>query len=124
RVSEFQPNEDRAGAYAISAERGYGRELANLIFHISLVAVLITVAFGRLVYYEGQVIVVTDTGSTDLERSNEVCNTSLSNYDSFRVVALFDGTRLHEFCFQARDLVADYLPNGQAVMFIPNISFA
>src|SRR5699024_12664668 len=67
RVSEFQPNEDRAGAYAISAERGYGRELANLIFHISLVAVLITVAFGRLVYYEGQVIVVTDTGSTDLE---------------------------------------------------------
>ena len=49
RVSEFQPNEDRAGAYAISAERGYGRELANLIFHISLVAVLITVAFGRLV---------------------------------------------------------------------------
>src|SRR5690625_37616 len=36
RVSEFSAEEDRAGAYTISAERGYGRELANLIFHISL----------------------------------------------------------------------------------------
>src|SRR5690625_7181967 len=84
RVSEFSAEEDRAGAYAISAERGYGRELANLIFHIALVAVLVTVAFGRMVYYEGQVIVITNTGSSDLEYSTEFCNTLLSNYDSFR----------------------------------------
>ena len=124
RVSEFSAEEDRAGAYTISAERGYGRELANLIFHISLVAVLLTVAFGRLVYYEGQVIVITNTGSTDLEQSTEFCNTSLSNYDSFRAGPLFDGTGLHEFCIQAHDFVADYLPNGQAEMFTSNISYA
>ena len=124
RVSEFSAEEDRAGAYTISAERGYGRELANLIFHISLVAVLLTVAFGRLVYYEGQVIVITNTGSTDLEQSTEFCNTSSSNYDSFRAGPLFDGTGLHEFCIQAHDFVADYLPNGQAEMFTSNISYA
>ncbi|MFH0411016.1 cytochrome c biogenesis protein ResB [Corynebacterium sp. L4756] len=124
RVSEFKPDEDRAGAHTFSAERGYARELANLIFHISLVAILVFVAFGRLVYYEGQVIVVTNTGSSDLEQSTEFCNTSLSNYDSFRAGSLFDGTGLHDFCFQAHDFIGDYLPNGQAEMFTSNISYA
>src|SRR5699024_4694240 len=84
--------------------------------------VLLTVAFGRLVYYEGQVIVITNTGSADLEQSTEFCNTSLSNYDSFRASPLFDGTGLHEFCIQAHDFVADYLPNGQAEILTSNIS--
>src|SRR5699024_7791430 len=91
---------------------------------ISLVAVLVTVAFGRMVYYEGQVIVITNTGSSDLEKSTEFCNTSLSNYDSFRAGPLFDGTGLHEFCLAAHDFVADYLPNGQTEMFTSNISYA
>ncbi len=63
RVAEYAPEEDRAGVHTFSAERGYGRELANLIFHVALVAILVTVAAGRLVNYEGQVIVVTECPS-------------------------------------------------------------
>ncbi|MDY3128080.1 MAG: cytochrome c biogenesis protein ResB [Corynebacterium sp.] len=124
RIAETNAESDRAGAYSISAERGYGRELANLIFHISLVAVLVSMACGRLLHYEGQVIVVTNTGSSQLEQTPEFCNTSLSNYDSFRAGALFDGTGLHPFCFQAHGFIADYLPNGQAEMFTSNLSYA
>lgn len=128
RVSEYSPAEDRAGALSFSAERGYGRELANLIFHVALVAMLVTVAAGRLTNYEGQVIVVTESGSQDKSaasgQNTEFCNTSTSNFDSFRAGALFDGTGLHPFCILAHDFSADYLPNGQAEMFSSNISYA
>ena len=128
RVAEYTPDKDRAGAHTFSAERGYGRELANLIFHVALVAILVTVAAGRLVNYEGQVIVVTESGSRggniSLEQSAEFCNTSTSNFDSFRAGPLFDGTGLHPFCMIAHNFTAKYLPNGQAEMFTSNVSYA
>lgn len=128
RVSETSAEDDRAGLKSFSAERGYARELCNLIFHVALVAILVTVAAGRMVNYEGQVIVVTESGSqgkeASLEQSTEFCNTSTSNYDSFRAGSLFDGTGLHPFCFVAHDFTADYLDNGQAEMFTSNVSYA
>lgn len=128
RVAEYPAEEDRAGAVSLSAERGYARELCNLIFHIALVAMLLTIAAGKLLHYEGQVIVVTESGSydhaVDVDQSKEFCNTSTSNFDSFRAGALFDGTGLNPFCFVAHDFAAEYLPNGQAKMFTSNVSFA
>ena len=126
-VSEHSPAQDRAGAYSISAEKGYGRELANLIFHLALVAMMLTMAAGAMVRYEGQAIVVTDSQSpyaVDVEQSQEFCNTSTANYDSFRAGPLFDGTGLHPFCFISHNFHADYLANGQAEMFTSDISYA
>ena len=126
RVSVFSAEEDRAGVRSLSAERGYAREFFNLVFHLGLVAILVTIAAGRMVYYEGQVIVVTESGSTGavaLDQSTEFCNTSDSNFDSFRSGPLYRG-KLSPFCFIAHDFTADYLPNGQAEMFTSNISYA
>lgn len=126
RVSVFSAEEDRAGVRSLSAERGYAREFFNLVFHLGLVAILVTIAAGRMVYYEGQVIVVTESGSTGavaLGQSTEFCNTSDSNFDSFRSGPLYRG-KLSPFCFIAHDFTADYLPNGQAEMFTSNISYA
>lgn len=124
RVSEYTPEQDRVGMYSISAERGYARELCNLIFHIGLVAMLVVIAAGRMLHYEGMVIVVTGSGDNKVEQSTEFCNTSTSNFDSFRAGNLFDGTGLHPFCLVAHDFTADYLPNGQAKMFTSNVSYA
>ncbi|WP_201775056.1 cytochrome c biogenesis protein ResB [Corynebacterium uterequi] len=126
-VAEFSPGEDRAGARSLSAERGYGRELANLVFHVGIVALLLTMVGGRMVYYEGQVIKVTDSDSptaVPVEQSKEFCNTSTSNFDSFRAGPTFDGTGLTPFCFIAHNFHADYLPSGQAEMFTSDISYA
>ncbi|MGD7003121.1 cytochrome c biogenesis protein ResB [Corynebacterium halotolerans] len=120
-VSETEPENDRAGAKSFAAEKGYAREFFNLVFHISLVGMLVTVALGRMIYYEGMVIVVT---GTEEDRSSEFCNTSTSNFDSFRAGPVFDGTGLTPFCFTAHDFSADYLPSGQAEMFTSNISYA
>ena len=127
KTAEYEPGQDRAGVFSIAAERGYTRELANLIFHLALVFMLLTIAAGRLVYYEGMVIVVTDSGnyaSVNANEDMEFCNTSTANFDSFRAGPLFDGTGLTTFCFEVHDFAADYLPNGQAEMFTSNISYA
>lgn len=126
-VAEYSADEDRAGKFSLAAERGYGRELANLLFHLGLVGMIATVALGKMVYYEGQVIVVTESGNYEtppINQNTEFCNTSTANFDSFRAGPLFDGTGLTTFCFDAHDFSADYLPNGQAEMFTSNVSYA
>ena len=45
-----EADKDRAGKWSYSAERGYMREASNLVFHLSLVGVLVTILIGRLVY--------------------------------------------------------------------------
>ena len=127
RVAEYAPEDDRAGAYSISAERGYSRELANLIFHVAIVGIIGIFAFGRMVFYEGQVIVVTNSESeyaVPVEQSREFCNTSPANFDTFRAGPLFDGTGLTPFCLVSHNFTADYLSNGQADSFSSAISYA
>lgn len=117
-IRENGPEEDRAGHWSISAEKGYLREAANLVFHLSLVGILAAVGLGRLAYYEGQVIVVAGT------EQSEFCNSAVSNFDSFRHGALFDGTGLTPFCVNVKDFSATYMPTGQAVEFASNIDWA
>ena len=125
-VASYEPDEDRAGAYSISAERGYTRELMNLIFHIGIVAMILTFVAGRLVFYEGQVIVVTNSeaeSAVPVEQSRVFCNTSPANFDVFRAGPLFDGTGLTPFCFESQNFSATYLNNGQANEFSSDITY-
>lgn len=129
-LTETPAAEDRAGALSFSAERGFFREFGNLMFHLGLVALLITIAAGKLLYYEGQIILITDTGTEIQDEAVQgavntpFCNTAPANFDSLRPGLLFDGTGLNPFCVQVEDFVADYLPNGQAEMFTSNIRWA
>ncbi len=100
----------------VSAEKGYLREAGNLVFHFSLIGLLVTVAIGKLVGYEGSVIVIADGGPG-------FCNTSPAVYDSFRAGSATDGTGLAPFCIKVNDFSADYLDTGQAEMFTSNISY-
>ncbi|MEP6561113.1 MAG: cytochrome c biogenesis protein ResB, partial [Nakamurella sp.] len=72
-------------AVTLSAERGYLREIGNLVFHLSLLGLLVAIAVGKIVGYEGSVIV--NTGS-------QFCSTSPASYDNFRPGLLVDGTQL------------------------------
>lgn len=120
-LASYQPAEDRAGLRSFAAEKGYLRELFNLLFHLGLVGMLAAIAIGRLVYYEGQVIVI---ASDKPEVNSQFCNTATANFDSFRAGLLFDGTGLNTYCFDAHNFSADYLPNGQAESFQSEVSYA
>ncbi|WP_417554983.1 cytochrome c biogenesis protein ResB [Microbacterium sp.] len=49
---------DRGRVWSVSAERGYWRETGNLVFHIALVGILITVGIGGGYAYTGQKVIV------------------------------------------------------------------
>lgn len=120
RGGATEASEDRAGKWSFAAERGYMREASNLVFHLSLVGILVTVLLGRLVYYEGQVIVIAGTDSP----SSEFCNSAVANFDSMRYGPVFDGTTLTPFCVNVKNFEAEYLPSGQATSFSSDIDFA
>ncbi|MGH3966447.1 MAG: cytochrome c biogenesis protein ResB, partial [Pseudonocardiaceae bacterium] len=93
------------GARTLSAERGYLREAGNLIFHVALLGLLVSFAIGKLVGYEGQVIV--------LANGSQFCNSGPLAYDSFRPGLTVDGTALDPFCVQVDGFTPTYLSTGQ-----------
>ncbi|WP_077078424.1 cytochrome c biogenesis protein ResB [Mycobacterium numidiamassiliense] len=108
-------NEDTE-AVEISAEKGYLRELGNIVFHFSLLGLLVAVAVGKLFGYEGNVIVIADGGPG-------FCSASPAAFDSFRAGNTVDGTSLHPICVRVNDFQAHYLPSGQATSFAANIDY-
>jgi cytochrome c biogenesis protein len=113
-VREESDAEGRA-SYTVSAEKGYLREAGNLVFHLALLGLLIGFAAGKLLGYEGQVIVLTG--------GNQFCNSGILGYDSFRAGALVDGTSLSPFCVKVDTFDAEYLPNGQPEQYRSNIGY-
>ncbi|MFD5213535.1 cytochrome c biogenesis protein ResB [Microbacterium sp. NPDC058345] len=62
RVARYDGGTGRnARVWSVSAERGYGRETGNLLFHIALVGVLVAVGVGGGFAYTGQKVVVEGT---------------------------------------------------------------
>ncbi|OCG76038.1 cytochrome c biogenesis protein ResB [Microbacterium sediminis] len=78
---------DAAGVWSVSAERGYLRETGNLVFHASLVGVLVSVLITGGFAYTGQRVIV--EGSTFVN--------SLSDYSSFTPGRFVDDTALDPY---------------------------
>ncbi|WP_199254015.1 cytochrome c biogenesis protein ResB [Mycolicibacterium mengxianglii] len=104
------------GSVEISAEKGYLREFGNLVFHFSLLGILVAIAAGKLFGYEGNVIVIADGGPG-------FCSASPAAFDSFRAGNTVDGTSLHPMCVRVNDFEAEYLPTGQATSFAAEIDY-
>ncbi|MFC7618030.1 cytochrome c biogenesis protein ResB [Actinokineospora soli] len=103
------------GARTISAEKGYLRETGNLLFHFAMLGLIVALAIGKMINYEGQVIV--------LANGSQFCNAGTLGYDSFRPGLRVDGTELTPFCLRVNDFRADYLPSGVADQFTAGIDY-
>ena len=116
RLRGWRRTERPAGAgRTISAEKGYLREAGNLLFHLSLIGLLLGFAAGKLFGYEGQVIVMSGGG--------QFCNTGILGYDTFRAGLRVDGTGLAPFCVRVDDFEAEFLPNGQPDSFRATLGY-
>ncbi|GAT15628.1 cytochrome c biogenesis protein ResB [Mycolicibacterium thermoresistibile] len=107
---------EQDGVTEISAEKGYLREFGNIVFHFSLLGLLVAVAVGKMFGYEGQVIVVAD-GQPGF------CSASPAAFDSFRAGNTVDGTSLHPICLRVNGFDAEYLPSGQATSYAADIEY-
>ena len=92
-----------AGESEVAAERGYLREAGNLLFHVSLLVVLVGFAMGSLFGFTGGVIVVKGQGFSN----------SLSQYDDFAPGALFGADDLAPFNFTIDDFRVEFLRSGE-----------
>jgi len=71
-------------ATEVAAERGYLRETGNLIFHVALIGVLVSVGFGGAYSYSGQRVLI----------EGETFVNNLASYDSFAPGAFFNTNSL------------------------------
>lgn len=91
---------------SISAERGYLRETGNLVFHISMLALLLVVGIGSGFGYTGQRLLVEGRG---------FANTQVS-YDTFTSGRWFDEGMLEPFSVSLDDLDVVYeMENPNAI---------
>jgi cytochrome c biogenesis protein len=116
RTAIRHEDEGASDVVEISAEKGYLREFGNIVFHFSLLGLLVAVAVGKLFGYEGNVIVIADGGAG-------FCSASPAAFDSFRAGNTVDGTSLHPLCIRVNDFAANYLPSGQATSFAADIDY-
>lgn len=79
--------DDATAQPSVGAERGLAKEFGNLVFHISLMGVLVAVAIGGLFGYTGQKVVV--EGDTFVN--------TLIGYDSFSPGSNFSDDRLEPY---------------------------
>lgn len=78
---------------AVAAERGYLREAGNLVFHVSLLVLLLGVAIGALWGWHGTSVVIVGQGFSN----------TLTQYDDLSAGAQFSDTDLKPFNVAVKD---------------------
>ena len=94
----------------VAAEKGYLRETGNLLFHAALIALLISVAYGALFGWRGNVIVREGTGFSN----------TLTQYDAWGGGRLVDAANLPPFSFTLEDFRVDF-ERGEAQRGAPRL---
>ncbi len=98
----------------LSAEKGYLRETGNLLFHVSLVALLVGIALGGLFGFKGTVLVTEGSGFSN----------AVFNYDDITPGRRFSPDDLAPFRFTLDDFLATYTESGTARKYQAQLSWA
>jgi cytochrome c biogenesis protein len=97
----------------LSAEKGYLKETGNLLFHLSLIALLLGLAGGKLWGYEGSILVTEGQG---------FCN-SFQQYDTYASGPLVASSDLTPLCVDLDQFRAKYEENLTAASFTADITY-
>ncbi|MEH1012400.1 cytochrome c biogenesis protein ResB [Micromonospora sp. CPCC 206060] len=89
----------------VSAEKGYLKETGNLLFHLSLIAVLVGVALGSWYGWHGNRLLVAGA-------ENAFCN-NRQQFSEAQLGPQVDAADLPRFCLTLTDFQARFLPSGQ-----------
>jgi cytochrome c biogenesis protein len=100
------------GSTAVSAERGYLREVGNLLFHLAVLVVLLGFALGGLFGYKGGVILVTGTPFAN----------NPTQYDDFVPGSLFQADRMDDFRFTVDDFDLEWITSGERMGMARNFN--
>lgn len=91
-------HDEGGGTWSVSAERGYLRETGNLVFHLALVGLLVSMATGQLLHYRGQALVVQGRGFAN----------AVVDYDTFEQGTAFTPSSLVPFTLRLDDFESEF----------------
>lgn len=94
---------------SVAAEKGYLKETGNLLFHFSLIGVLVGIGLGSWYGWHGNRLLVAGP-------DNAFCNT-LQQYSESKLGHRVDAGDLPPFCLELTDFQARFLPTGQPESF-------
>ncbi|WP_068403187.1 cytochrome c biogenesis protein ResB [Kribbia dieselivorans] len=83
---------------SVSAEGGYAKETGNLLFHISMLGIIVGVAIGHLYGWKGDVIVP----------AGQTFTNTLTRYDTFSPGPLVDPSKLSPFTIKVDSMDAHF----------------
>ena len=87
---------------AVSAEKGHAREAGNLLFHLSVLVVLVGFAMGSLFGFKAGLIVVVGNGWSN----------NATQYDEFEPGSLFGADDMEGFAVDVTDFDIEWLTDG------------
>lgn len=88
---------------SIAAERGYLREVGNLVFHIAVVVVLLGIAVGSLFGFRGTAMVIAGNGFAN----------TVTQYDGYQSGQYFSESQLPPFAFTVERFEAEFETRGE-----------
>jgi cytochrome c biogenesis protein len=117
RGYRVEVRDDDGARPSLGAERGFAKEVGNLVFHTSLIGVLVSVAVGGLFGYSGQRILV--EGDTFVN--------TLVGYDQFTPGTNFQSSQLQPYSIQLDKFAVTFDREskrkvGQPIDFTANVT--
>ncbi len=98
----------------VSAEKGYLREAGNLLFHLALVGVLVSIALGGLFGYKADKLLVEGQGFAD----------TTAALDEFNPGRLVSGSDLAPFSLTLNSFSASYEASGEPAAFHAYVTYS
>lgn len=96
----------------LTAERGYARESGNILFHLALIGILVSFAWGQLATYSAQVIVA----------EGESFANSVVDFDSYEAGSLVQSGSLNPFTVRLDQLESSFTLAGRPESFIADVT--
>lgn len=107
RNRRFRVREEEDGALVVSAEKGYLKETGNLLFHLALLGIIVSVAIGHLFGWRGEIIV----------REGETFTTGAGSFDTLNLGPLVDEGDIPVFSLRLDRLDVEFETESTGAQF-------
>ncbi|WP_022920872.1 cytochrome c biogenesis protein ResB [Ornithinimicrobium pekingense] len=107
RRRRYRLRAEEDGARTVSGEKGYLKESGNLVFHLAVLGVIVSVAAGHLFGWRGEIIV----------KEGETVTTGPSAFDTLHLGPLVDPDDIPVYSLQLNDLDVQFEAEAQGAQF-------
>lgn len=103
----YRLREEEDGALVVAAEKGFAKETGNLLFHLALLGIIVSVAAGHLFGWRGEIII----------KEGESWTSGAGTFDTLSLGPLVDEADIPAFTVELNDLDVQFEAQAQGAQF-------